>query len=66
MNTVLNGNTNEISPFDWEDIRCAIRTFTAIRKKNKIPTYTHEGSYGLLITITMKKQMHVTWKNKAA
>lgn len=64
MNTILHGNTNEISPFDWEDIRCAIRTFTSIRKKNRIPTYTHEGRYGLLITLTVKKQIHVTWRKK--
>ena len=64
MNTILHGNTNEISPFDWEDIRCAIRTFTSIRKKNRIPTHKHEGRYGLLITLTVKKQIHVTWRKK--
>ena len=64
MNTILHGNTNEISPFDWEDIRCAIRTFAGRSKKNKTPTYTFEGRYGLLITLTVKKQIHVNWRKK--
>ena len=64
MNTILHGNTNEISPFDWEDIRCAIRTFAGRSKKNRTPTYTYEGKSGLLITLTVKKQIHVTWRKK--
>ena len=60
----IDGNTSDLSEFEWKDIYHAIKKFKKIRCKNKIPSFTFEGQTRLKIdiSITNAKHIHVNWR----